>query len=123
VQAGDILRVYPGEKIPVDGQVVEGSSSIDESMVTGESMSVEKQQGKRLIGATLNGTGGLLMRAEKVGDDTLLAQIIHMVSEAQRSRAPIQRLTDTVSGYFVPVVVLVALPAFGIWMFWGPNRD
>jgi Cu+-exporting ATPase len=121
VQAGDILRVRPGEKIPVDGQVVEGSSSIDESMVTGESMPVEKQQGERLIGATLNGTGGLLMRAEKVGADTLLAQIIHMVSEAQRSRAPIQRLADTVSGYFVPVVVLVALLAFGIWMFWGPE--
>ncbi|CAG9933511.1 putative P-type Cu(+) transporter [Candidatus Nitrotoga arctica] len=121
VQAGDLLRVRPGEKIPVDGQVVEGSSSIDESMVTGESMPVEKQPGERLIGATLNGTGGLLMRAEKVGADTLLAQIIHMVSEAQRSRAPIQRLADTVSGYFVPVVVLVALLAFGIWMFWGPE--
>ncbi|MDP1639060.1 MAG: heavy metal translocating P-type ATPase [Candidatus Nitrotoga sp.] len=121
VQAGDLLRVRPGEKIPVDGQVVEGSSSIDESMVTGEPIPVEKQQGERLIGATLNGTGGLLMRAEKVGVDTLLAQIIHMVSEAQRSRAPIQRLADTVSGYFVPIVMLVALLAFGIWMFWGPE--
>ncbi len=121
VQAGDVLRVRPGEKIPVDGQVVEGSSSIDESMVTGEPIPVEKQQGERLIGATLNGTGGLLMRAEKVGADTLLAQIIHMVSEAQRSRAPIQRLADTVSGYFVPVVILVALLAFGIWMIWGPE--
>ncbi|MFZ1766315.1 MAG: heavy metal translocating P-type ATPase, partial [Candidatus Nitrotoga sp.] len=121
VQAGDVLRVRPGEKIPVDGQVVEGSSSIDESMVTGEPIPVEKQQGERLIGATLNGTGGLLMRAEKVGVDTLLAQIIHMVSEAQRSRAPIQRLADTVSGYFVPIVMLVALLAFGIWMFWGPE--
>ncbi|MEQ1583617.1 MAG: copper-translocating P-type ATPase, partial [Candidatus Nitrotoga sp.] len=121
VQAGDLLRVRPGEKIPVDGQVVEGSSSIDESMVTGEPIPVEKQQGERLIGATLNGTGGLLMRAEKVGADTLLAQIIHMVSEAQRSRAPIQRLADTVSGYFVPIVMLVALLAFGIWMFWGPE--
>ncbi|MEQ1836489.1 MAG: heavy metal translocating P-type ATPase, partial [Candidatus Nitrotoga sp.] len=121
VQAGDLLRVRPGEKIPVDGQVVEGSSSIDESMVTGEPIPVEKQQGERLIGATLNGTGGLLMRAEKVGADTLLAQIIHMVSEAQRSRAPIQRLADTVSGYFVPVVMLVALLAFGIWMLWGPE--
>ena len=121
VQVGDVLRVRPGEKIPVDGQVVEGSSSIDESMVTGEPIPVEKQQGERLIGATLNGTGGLLMRAEKVGADTLLAQIIHMVSEAQRSRAPIQRLADTVSGYFVPVVMLVALLAFGIWMFWGPE--
>jgi Cu+-exporting ATPase len=121
VQAGDVLRVRPGEKIPVDGQVVEGSSSIDESMVTGEPIPVEKQQGERLIGATLNGTGGLLMRAEKVGADTLLAQIIHMVSEAQRSRAPIQRLADTVSGYFVPIVMLVALVAFGIWMLWGPE--
>ncbi|RFC33695.1 MAG: Cu+-exporting ATPase [Candidatus Nitrotoga sp. MKT] len=121
VQAGDVLRVRPGEKIPVDGQVVEGSSSIDESMVTGEPIPVEKQQGERLIGATLNGTGGLLMRAEKVGADTLLAQIIHMVSEAQRSRAPIQRLADTVSGYFVPIVMLVALLAFGVWMLWGPE--
>ncbi len=121
VQAGDVLRVRPGEKIPVDGQVVAGSSSIDESMVTGESIPVEKQQGERLIGATLNGTGGLLMRAEKVGADTLLAQIIHMVSEAQRSRAPIQRLADTVSGYFVPVVMFVALVAFSIWMLWGPE--
>jgi Cu+-exporting ATPase len=121
VQVGDILRVRPGEKIPVDGLVVEGSSSIDESMVTGEPIPVEKQQGERLIGATLNGTGGLLMRAEKVGADTLLAQIIHMVSEAQRSRAPIQRLADTVSGYFVPAVMFVAVLAFGIWMLWGPE--
>jgi P-type Cu+ transporter len=121
VQVGDVLRVRPGEKIPVDGQVVEGSSAVDESMVTGEPIPVEKLQGERLIGATLNGTGGLLMRAEKVGANTLLAQIIHMVSEAQRSRAPIQRLADTVSGYFVPIVVLVALLAFGIWMVWGPE--
>jgi Cu+-exporting ATPase len=121
VQVGDKLRVRPGEKIPVDGQVVEGSSSVDESMVTGEPIPTEKQQGEKLIGATMNGTGGLLMRAEKVGADTLLAQIIHMVSEAQRSRAPIQRLADTVSGYFVPVVVLVAMLAFGIWMVWGPE--
>jgi Cu+-exporting ATPase len=121
VQVGDVLRVRPGEKIPVDGQVVEGSSSVDESMVTGEPIPTEKQQGEKLIGATMNGTGGLLMRAEKVGADTLLAQIIHMVSEAQRSRAPIQRLADTVSGYFVPIVVLVALLSFGIWMIWGPE--
>jgi Cu+-exporting ATPase len=121
VQVGDKLRVRPGEKIPVDGQVVEGSSSVDESMVTGEPIPTEKQQGEKLIGATMNGTGGLLMRAEKVGADTLLAQIIHMVSEAQRSRAPIQRLADTVSGYFVPIVVFVALLAFGIWMGWGPE--
>ena len=121
VQVGDVLRVRPGEKIPVDGQVVEGSSSVDESMVTGEPIPVEKQQGERLIGATMNGTGGLLMRAEKVGADTLLAQIIQMVSVAQRSRAPIQRLADTVSGYFVPIVVLIALLSFGIWMVWGPE--
>ena len=121
VQVGDVLRVRPGEKIPVDGQVVEGSSSVDESMVTGEPIPVEKQQGERLIGATMNGTGGLLMRAEKVGADTLLAQIIQMVSAAQRSRAPIQRLADTVSGYFVPIVVLIALLSFGIWMVWGPE--
>ena len=121
VQVGDKLRVRPGGKIPVDGQVVEGSSSVDESMVTGEAIPVEKNAGEHLIGATLNGTGGMLMRAEKVGADTLLAQIIHMVSEAQRSRAPIQRLADMVSGYFVPIVVLVALLAFGIWMVWGPE--
>jgi Cu+-exporting ATPase len=121
VQIGDVLRVRPGEKIPVDGQVVEGSSAVDESMVTGEPIPVEKQHGERLIGATLNGTGGLLMRAEKVGAETLLAQIIHMVSEAQRSRAPIQRLADVVSGYFVHIVVFVALLAFGIWMVWGPE--
>ena len=121
VKIGDVLRVRPGEKIPVDGQVVEGSSAVDESMVTGEPIPVEKQQGERLIGATMNGTGGLLMRAEKVGADTLLAQIIQMVSQAQRSRAPIQRLADTVSGYFVPIVVLIALLSFGIWMVWGPE--
>ena len=121
VQVGDVLRVRPGEKIPVDGQVVEGSSAVDESMVTGEAIPTEKQQGDKLIGATINGTGGLLMRAEKVGSHTLLAQIIRMVSEAQRSRAPIQRLADTVSGYFVPIVVMVALLAFGVWMIWGPE--
>jgi Cu+-exporting ATPase len=121
VQVGDVLRVRPGEKIPVDGQVVEGSSAVDESMVTGEPIPVEKQKGERLIGATMNGTGGLLMRAEKVGADTLLAQIIHMVSEAQRSRAPIQKVADTVSGYFVPIVVLCAVLAFVAWMVWGPE--
>jgi Cu+-exporting ATPase len=121
VQVGDVLRVRPGEKIPVDGQVVEGSSSVDESMVTGEPIPTEKQQGEKVIGATMNGTGGLLMRAEKVGTHTLLAQIVRMVSEAQRSRAPIQRLADVVSGYFVPIVVFVALLAFGVWMAWGPE--
>ena len=121
VKVGDVLRVRPGEKIPVDGMVMEGSSSVDESMVTGEPIPVEKQQGERLIGATINGTGGLLMRAEKVGAETLLAQIIQMVSEAQRSRAPIQRLADVVSGYFVPIVVFSALLAFAVWMLWGPE--
>jgi len=121
VQTGDLLRVRPGEKIPVDGKVEEGRSSVDESMVTGEPIPVEKQAGDHLIGATVNGTGGLLMRAEKVGADTLLAQIVQMVSEAQRSRAPIQRLADTVSGYFVPTVVLIALLAFAVWMVWGPE--
>lgn len=121
VQVGQLLRVRPGEKIPVDGLVVEGNSSVDESMVTGEPIPTEKQQGERLIGATMNGTGGLLMRAEKVGKDTVLAQIIQMVSEAQRSRAPIQRLADTVSGYFVPIVILVSLFSFIIWMTWGPE--
>ncbi|MCG6933399.1 MAG: heavy metal translocating P-type ATPase [Gallionella sp.] len=121
VQVGDVLRVRPGEKIPVDGKVVEGRSSVDESMVTGEPIPVEKQQEDRLIGATMNGTGGLLMRAEKVGTHTLLAQIVRMVSEAQRSRAPIQRLADVVSGYFVPIVVSISLLAFGIWMIWGPE--
>jgi P-type Cu+ transporter len=121
VQVGDILRVRPGEKIPVDGKVEEGSSSVDESMVTGEPIPVEKSAGERLIGATMNGTGGLLMRAEKVGTHTLLAQIIQMVSEAQRSRAPIQRLADVVAGYFVPIVVSISLLAFGVWMIWGPE--
>jgi Cu+-exporting ATPase len=121
VQVGDMLRVRPGEKIPVDGRVVEGSSAVDESMVTGEPIPMEKGTGDRLIGATMNGTGGLLMRAEKVGSHTLLAQIIQMVSEAQRSRAPIQRLADVVSGYFVPIVVFISLLAFVFWMTLGPE--
>ena len=121
VQPGDMLRVRPGEKVPVDGAVLEGVSALDESMVTGESIPVEKTAGARLIGATVNGTGSLLMRAERVGSDTLLAQIVHMVSEAQRSRAPIQRLADVVSGYFVPAVVLVALATLAVWGLWGPE--
>ncbi len=121
VKPGDRLRVRPGEKVPVDGAVLEGSSSIDESMVTGESLPVEKHSGERVIGATVNGTGSLLMRAERVGADTLLAQIVHMVSEAQRSRAPIQRLADVVSSYFVPAVVVIAIVAFIAWSIWGPD--
>ncbi|HET9700695.1 MAG TPA: copper-translocating P-type ATPase [Burkholderiales bacterium] len=121
VQRGDMLRVRPGEKVPVDGVVIRGASSVDESMVTGEPIPVEKHQGERLIGATVNGTGSLLMRAERVGADTLLAQIVRMVSEAQRSRAPIQRLVDVVSGYFVPTVVAIAAVAFVVWGVWGPE--
>lgn len=121
VQPGDVLRVRPGEKVPVDGVVQEGASSLDESMVTGESIPVEKTAGVRLIGATVNGTGSLLMRAERVGSDTLLAQIVHMVSEAQRSRAPIQRLADVTAGYFVPAVILAALLTLGVWGIWGPE--
>ncbi|MBI4807857.1 MAG: heavy metal translocating P-type ATPase [Nitrosomonadales bacterium] len=121
VQPNDVLRVRPGEKVPVDGMVLEGTSALDESMVTGESIPVEKTMGARLIGATVNGTGSLLMRAERVGADTLLAQIVHMVSEAQRSRAPIQRLADVVAGYFVPAVMAVALATLTIWGLWGPE--
>ena len=121
VQPGDVLRVRPGEKVPVDGVVLEGASALDESMVTGESIPVEKTADARLIGATVNGTGSLLMRAERVGADTLLAQIVHMVSEAQRSRAPIQRLADVAAGYFVPAVVLVALATLAVWGIWGPE--
>ncbi len=121
VRPGDVLRVRPGEKVPVDGVVLEGASALDESMVTGESIPVEKASGDRLIGATVNGTGGLLMRAERVGADTLLAQIVHMVSEAQRSRAPIQRLADVVSSWFVPTVVAVALLTFAVWALVGPE--
>jgi Cu+-exporting ATPase len=121
VHVGDLLRIRPGEKIPVDGVVTDGSSAVDESMVTGESIPVEKISGEKLIGATLNGTGSLLMRAQKVGSDTLLSQIVRMVSEAQRSRAPIQKLADTVAGYFVPAVVGVAVIAFAVWGVWGPE--
>jgi Cu+-exporting ATPase len=121
VRAGDRLRVRPGEKVPVDGVVVEGASAVDESMVTGESIPVEKRAGARVIGGTLNGTGGLVMRAERVGEGTLLAQIVRLVAEAQRSRAPIQRLADTVSGYFVVAVVLVAAATLVGWGVLGPE--
>ena len=121
VMIGDSLRVRPGDSIPVDGLVLEGRSAVDESMVTGEAMPVEKETGAKLIGGTINGTGGLVMRAEKVGSDTMLARIVHMVAEAQRSRAPIQRLADIVAGWFVPAVILVAVLSFVAWMVWGPS--
>jgi Cu+-exporting ATPase len=120
VVVGDRLRVRPGDGIPVDGEVLDGSSTVDESMVTGESMPVAKTKGDRLIGGTVNGTGSLIMRAEKVGSETMLARIVAMVAEAQRSRAPIQRLADTVAGWFVPAVLTVAIVAFAAWAIWGP---
>jgi len=121
VRPGDKLRVRPGEKVPVDGVVIEGRSAVDESMVTGESLPVEKTTGDRLIGGTVNGTGSLVMRAERVGGETVLARIVQMVAEAQRSRAPVQRLVDRVSGYFVPAVMLVSVVTFLVWWLWGPE--
>ena len=121
VAVGDLLRVRPGEKVPVDGELMEGRSSVDESMVTGESMPVTKAVGAKLIGGALNGTGGFVMRADKVGNDTMLAQIVQLVSQAQRSRAPIQRLADQVAGWFVPLVIGVAIVAFAVWAIWGPE--
>jgi Cu+-exporting ATPase len=121
VQVGDRLRVRPGEKIPVDGSVVDGSSSVDESMVTGEPIPVTKKQGDDVIGATVNGTGSLVMTAERVGADTMLSQIVQMVAEAQRSRAPIQKLADVVASYFVPAVVTAAVLTFIVWATWGPD--
>ncbi|HAJ77262.1 MAG TPA: copper-transporting ATPase [Gammaproteobacteria bacterium] len=121
VQPGDKLCIRPGEKVPVDGEVIEGESNVDESMVTGEAIPVLKVSGEKLIGATVNGTGSLLMRVEKVGADSLLAQIVNMVAEAQRTRAPIQKLADLVAAYFVPAVVGVALIAFVLWWLWGPE--
>ncbi|HEY8427679.1 MAG TPA: heavy metal translocating P-type ATPase, partial [Sandaracinaceae bacterium] len=121
VAVGDLLRVRPGEKIPVDAVVVEGASFVDESMVTGEPMPVEKRAGDAVIGATLNGNGALLVRAEKVGADTLLSRIVHAVAEAQRSRAPIQRLADVVSAWFVPAVIAVAVLTFVVWASVGPD--
>ena len=121
IQRGDRLRVRPGEKVPVDGVVVEGRTSIDESMISGEPIPVDKEIGAKVIGATLNSTGSIVIEAERVGDETLLSQIIQMVSDAQRSRAPIQRLADVVAGYFVPAVVVVAAVTFGIWSLTGPE--
>ena len=121
VKVGDLLRVRPGEKVPVDGVVTEGTSAVDESMVTGESMPVEKHPGERVIGATMNTAGSVVMRADRVGAETLLSQIVHMVGEAQRSRAPVQRLADTVSAYFVPAVIAAAVIAFVVWALVGPE--
>jgi heavy metal translocating P-type ATPase len=121
VAAGERLRVRPGERVPVDGEILEGRSAIDESMVTGESMPVTRTVGEKVVGGTMNQSGGFIMRAEKVGRETVLAQIVQMVAQAQRSRAPIQRLADQVSGWFVPVVIIIALLAFGAWSTWGPE--
>ncbi len=121
IQRGDLLRVRPGEKIPLDGIVIEGTSTVDESMISGEPVPVEKKQGDKVIGATVNQTGTLIMRTEKVGPETLLSQIVHMVAEAQRSRAPIQGLADQAAGYFVPAVILISVLTFFIWSIWGPE--
>src|SRR5438876_439500 len=120
IQKGDVLRVRPGEKVPIDGVIIDGKSNVDESMITGEPMPVAKEAGEKVIGATVNQTGSFLMRAEKIGSETLLAQIVQMVAGAQRTRAPIQKLADTVSGYFVPAVIGVAIITFVVWSIIGP---
>jgi Cu+-exporting ATPase len=121
IQVGDLLRVRPGEKVPVDGELTDGKGNVDESMVTGEPIPVAKALGSKVTAGTLNQTGGFVMRAEKVGADTLLSQIVHMVAAAQRSRAPIQRMADQVAGWFVPVVILIAVLTFVVWLVWGPS--
>jgi len=121
IQVGNRLRVRPGEKLPVDGEVIEGRSAVDESMITGEPIPVEKESGDTVIGATVNGTGGLVIEAQRVGSDTLLSQIVQMVAAAQRSRAPIQKLADVVAGYFVPIVVLASIVTFAVWAAIGPE--
>ncbi|MDT0651079.1 HAD-IC family P-type ATPase, partial [Autumnicola edwardsiae] len=121
IEKEDILRVKPGDKIPVDGVITEGNTTVDESMISGEPIPVDKAENDKVRSGTINGNQSFLMKAEKVGSDTLLSQIIHMVNDASRSRAPIQKLADTVSGYFVPVVVLISLITFAVWAIWGPN--
>src|SRR5262249_4951347 len=121
VRVGDVCRVRPGERMPVDGVVVDGHSAVDESMVTGEAMPVEKEPNAKVTGGTIKPAGALLVRAQRVGSDTLLAHIVRMVGEAQRSRAPIQRLADRVAAYFVPAVLAVAVLAFMAWAVWGPQ--
>ncbi len=122
VHQGDILRVRPGEKIPVDGKLTDGKSTVDEAMITGEPMAVEKQKDDPVIGGTVNQTGSFLMLAEKVGSDTVLSRIVNMVAEAQRSRAPIQRVADTVAGYFVPAVLVIAIITFLVWAIVQPEQ-
>lgn len=121
VNKGDLLRVRPGEKVPLDGTVMEGRSAVDESMVTGESMPVMKEIDAKVIGGTMNQTGTFIMRADKIGKETMLSQIVQMVAEAQRSRAPIQRMADLVAAWFVPAVLLVSFISFGVWAFFGPD--
>ncbi len=121
IRKGDFIRVRPGEKIPIDGKITEGSSHIDESMITGEALPISKREGDDVIGATVNQTGSFIMRAERIGSETLLSQIINMVSEAQRSRAPIQKLADTIASYFVPAVLAIAVITFAVWATWGPD--
>src|SRR5262245_58569687 len=120
IQKGDVLRVRPGEKVPIDGVIIDGKSNIDESMITGEPMPVSKEAGDKVIGATVNQTGSFLMRGERIGSETVLAQVVQMVADAQRSRAPIQKLADTVSGYFVPAVIAIAIVTFVVWSIVGP---
>src|SRR5262249_17933638 len=121
IRSGDRLRIRPGEKVPVDGAILEGHATLDESLVTGESLPVGKDAGGKVIGGTLNQSGSIIMRAEKVGADTLLSQIVHLVAKAQRSRAPVQRLADQVAAWFVPLVIVVALIAFAAWAMFGPE--
>ena len=121
IELGDILKVKPGDKIPVDGVITEGETSIDESMITGEPIPVNKSVDDKVNSGTINGNQSFLMKAEKVGSDTLLSQIIHMVNDASRSRAPIQNLADKVSGYFVPIVVIISVITFAVWAIWRPK--